>query len=198
MKTIVSSIVLLLLATGTFSQTKKTELYDLVKIFIQDTSEYETVGDWSAIESDAKTVKWTSDHLEMSDDMKINFFMNGLVMITLNGSTYTQGNKLVKWNLMLRGPRAGYTNFNLTSPVLPLMKPKVSLDSLLGKNPYTKTLLKSCDDDPANGFYYFKIKLPQKVTSWIKVAWTCNTGGCKVSIDCYDDWSKQYADLICR
>lgn len=198
MKIIVSSIVLLLLATFAFSQTKKTELYNLVKVFVQDTSEYETVGDWSANETDAKTVKWTSDHLEMSDDMKINFFMKGLALITLNGKTYSDENNPAKWNVMLRGPRAGYTNFNITSPVLTKMKVKPNIDSLLGSNPLTKILLKKCEINPAKGFYYYQIKLPGKVTSWMKIAWDCNNSGCTISIDCYDSWSKQYANLNCR
>src|SRR5690606_3378405 len=98
MKALAFSILYLFSFTFSIAQTKPVELYDLIKIFVQDTSEYETVGDWMAGEPDAKTVKWTSDQLEMSDDMKINFFMKGLVLVTLNGNIFQTNTKPLAWN----------------------------------------------------------------------------------------------------
>lgn len=192
MKNLLSSLFLLLLLGNTsFSQTKQVELYDLLKKFIPDSSEYSSVGDWSVGNPSAFPVKWNENRIVMSDDMKINFYRTGIANITLNGKTYG------KWTVMLRGPRAGFTNFNISSPNSTDIKAKQTIDNVLGKKDYTYTLLKSCDANPNSGYYYYQLKIAKKPTSWLKIAWTCKNGDCKMSLDCYDDGSKQYADLNC-
>jgi hypothetical protein len=187
MKNLLSSVILLFISTLSFAQTKQVELFDLVKKFIPDSSEYSSVGDWAA----TFPVKWTDDRIMMSDDIKINFYRRGTANITVNGKTYG------KWSVMLRGPRAGFTNFNISSPNSTDIKAKQTIDNILGKKDYTYTLLKSCDANPNAGYYYYQLKIPKKSTSWLKIAWTCKSGDCKMSLDCYDDGSKQYADLTC-
>ena len=197
MKTATSLLLLLLIAGYSFSQTKKTELFDLIKIFVQDSSEYPTTGDWAVGEPKTFPVQWESDRIIMSDDLKINFYRNGTANISVNGKTFNEGSKPAKWNVMLRGPRMGFTSFNITSPYQRNIHPKQTIDSLLQTSAYTYKLLQSCDSKAGAGFYYYQVSIPKKVTSWLKVAWTCKSGTCSVSIDCYDDWSKQYADLNC-
>ena len=197
MKTAVSSLIFLLIATYSFSQTKKTELFDLIKNFVQDSTEYPTTGDWAVEKPKTYPVKWESDRIVMSDDMKINFYRKGTANISVNGKTFNDGASPAKWNVMLRGPRMGFISFNITSPYLKNLYQKITIDSLLNTKQYSYKLLKSCDSKPDGGFYYYQLSIPKKVTSWLKVAWACKSGACSVSIDCYDDWSKQYADLNC-
>lgn len=196
MKKIFLSTSLLLLGVFAFSQ-KKITLYDLVKKLIQDSTGYESVGDWAVGAPATFPIKWQSDRLEMSDDMKINFFRKGTADISVNGVIYSNENKPVKWNVMLRGPRAGFTSFNISSPFIKTMKPKQQLDSLFGKNSYRYKLLKSCDANAATGFYYYELKIPKKVNAWLRLSWQCKDGGCMLGIDCYDEGSKEFADLTC-
>lgn len=181
-----------------FSQTKKTELYDLIKKLVQDSTIEPIVGDWAVGKPSAYPVQWQADRLEMSDDLTINFFRKGTANITVNGTPYTTGNAPMKWAVMLKGPRMGFTSFTITSGSHPSIKPKTNIDSLFAKQLYTFKLLKSCDKNPSAGFYFYEVHIPKKVTAWIKISWTCNGGLCALTLDCYDDWSKQYATLLCN
>ncbi len=182
----------LLLITGfSFGQAKRIELFDLVKKFIQDSSEYATSGDWAVGHPATYPVKWQADRIEMSDDEKINFFRKGTTDITVKGYS-----SAAKWPVMLKGPRSGFSSFTISSPVGIHFKSK-QIDSLFGKKLYSSQLLLSCNTEAGSGFHYYQLKIPNKVTSWLKVSWLCKSGSCTVSLDCYDDWSKQYADVAC-
>ncbi len=188
---IILSFFSLLLSAATFSQLKKVELYNLVKKLVQDSSGYSTVGDWAVSKPAAFPIKWQADRIEMSDDMKINFFRKGTANITVNGSIP------IKWNVMLKGPRSGFSSFSISSENNKTMKAKTTIDSLFGKKPYSYTLLKDCAAGLSQGFYYYQLKMPKKTMTWIKISWVCSAGNCSLTLDCYDDWSKQYADLSC-
>jgi len=116
-------------------QTKKSDLFNLIKKISLDSSRYESVGDWGISKTSAYPIKWQSDRLEMSDDLKINFFRKGTTKIFINGD------KPYAWAIMLKGARAGYSSFSITSPNLTDTKTKISLDSLFEKNECTYTLL---------------------------------------------------------
>jgi hypothetical protein len=199
MKTATSSLLLLLIATCSFSQTKKTELFDFIKVLVQDSTQYSAsgTGDWAVGSPRTFPVHWESDRIIMSDDMKINFYRKGTVNISVKGKTLNNGATPSKWMLMLRGPRSGYSSFNITSPYKKNIHPKQTIDSLLPAKQYTYKLLQSCDSKTGTGFYYYQLSIPKKVASWLKIEWNCKDAACNVSIYCYDDWSKQYADLNC-
>lgn len=133
----------------------------------------------------------------ISEDEKINFYRKGTASIPVNGKTFTDAGKSTKWNVTLRGPRSGFSNFNISSPFIKNINSKLTIDSLFGMRSYTYKLLQSCDKNSNNGFYYYVLHIPNKITSWLKLTWTCSDMGCSVSLDCYDDWSRQYADLVC-
>jgi hypothetical protein len=173
-------------------QTKKSDLFNLIKKISLDSSRYESVGDWSISKTSAYPIKWQSDRLEMSDDLKINFFRKGTTKISING------NKPYAWTIMLKGARAGYSSFSIISPNLTDIKTKISLDSLFGKNQYTYTLLQNCSSNPVKGFYFYQLNIPKKIMTWLKLSWVCNSASCVLTLDIYDSWSKQYADLNCK
>lgn len=191
MKNIVISFILLITTFSAFSQAKKTELYDLVKNFVADSTLYASPGDWAVGLPATYPVQWKTDRIEMSDDIKINFFRKGTVYITVNGS------KPAKGNIMLRGPRSGFNSFNISLPAYKIGNVKPTIDNLFGKKLYTYKLLQSCNTNSATGFSYYQLLIPKKVISFLKLAWSCKDESCVLNLDCYDDWSKQYAELTC-
>ncbi len=192
MQKIFTLFILLLITGFSFGQVKKIELFDLIKKFVQDSAKYDVSGDWSVGHPATFPVKWQADRIEMSDDEKINFFRKGTADITLNGRNFTG-----KWTVMLMGPRSGFSSFSIASPNISNFRPRQTIDSLFPKKLYSYQLLISCDASSGYGFYYYQIKIPKKVTSWLKVSWLCKEAGCTIILDCYDDWSKQYANLAC-
>lgn len=191
------STLLLLVATHVSAQTKKIEMFDLVKKLSLDSSQYESVGEWGIGSNSTYPIKWNNDRIEMSDDLKINFFRKGSANISINGVTYQQENKSTNWSVMLKGARAGYSSFNISGANLKDIKPKMSIDSLFPKKQFTYKLLQDCSSNLSRGFYYYQFKIPKKATSWLKISWICNSGSCILSLDVYDEFSKQYAELAC-
>ena len=183
---------LLLFTSASFGQVKKINLFDFVKKFIQDSSEFETSGDWAVGHAATYPIKWQSDRIEMSDDMKINFFRKGTADIMFGGR-----NLPGKWTIMIMGPRSGYSSFSIASPNNNSLKPRLTIDSLFGNKLYSAKLLINCDASSGYGFYYYVLKIPKKVTSWIKVSWLCKEPACTVILECYNDWSRQYVNLAC-
>ncbi|WP_460550778.1 hypothetical protein [Ferruginibacter profundus] len=194
-------ILLIVIVCSTFTvtaQAPKTELYDLVKKLLSDSTGYENVGDWAVGAPKKFPVKWKADRLEMSEDTSINFFRMGTVDITLKGRSFIQDKLPVKWNIMLKGPRSGYTSFSIVSaPLCSDMQPKYTLDSVFGKKPFKATLLKSCDTKTISGYYYYELKLPKKDIAYVKLSWVSVNGNTAVRMDCYDAFSKYAAKLDC-
>jgi hypothetical protein len=180
------------------AQSVKTELYDLIKKLLVDSSGYENVGDWAVGSPKKFPVKWKADKIEMSDDTAINFFRMGTAEITIKGKTFMQAGQPVKWSLMLKGPRSGYTSFSMvSSPLSSEMQPKYTLDSIFGKTKYVAKLLKSCDNKNLAGFYFYELKLPKKDIVYIRVSWVSVNGNTALRIDGYDGYSKYAAKLDC-
>ncbi len=197
MKKIIGITNLVLLTSLSFGQAKKTELYDLVKKFMADSTGYGSFGDWAVGSPKTYPVKWQEDRVTMSDDMKINFFRNGTADIAVNGNSYEDAKNTSMWNVMLKGPRSGFTSFTISSPASANILAKPTIDSLFGQKKYSYKLLQSCDKNPASGFYYYQVKIPKKDPEWIKLAWTCKSGNCIIIMDCYGEASKENADLVC-
>lgn len=180
------------------AQPVKTELYDLIKKLLPDSTGFDNVGDWGVGNPKKFPVLWKNDRVEMSPDTSINFFRMGLANITLKNKSYTQDGKLLKWNLLLKGPRAGYTSFSIiSSPMSSSMQPKYNIDSILGKKPFTAKLLKSCDSKLIAGYYYYQLKLPKKDMTYIKLSWISVNGSTALRIDCFDNFSKYAVKLDC-
>ena len=180
------------------AQLPKTELYDLIKKLLTDSTGYDNVGDWSVGKPKKFPVQWKDDKLEMSADTSINFYRMGTVDISIKGRSYMQAGQPVKWNIMLKGPRSGYSSFSMvSSPLSNEMQPKYTLDSVFGKKPFTAKLLKSCDTKTVAGFYYYELKLPKKDIAFLKLSWVTVNGNTAIRIDCFDDFSKYAAKLDC-
>jgi hypothetical protein len=175
------------------SQTTKSELYDLIKKLITDSSGYENVGDWGVKSS----IKWKTENIVMSEDTSINFYRLGTVDITIKGQSFKQGTEAVKWNIMLKGPRMGYTSFSIISSPAKDFQPKYTIDSLFGKKNFMAKLLKSCDAKALSGYYYYEVKLPKKDIAFIKFSWISVNGNTAIRIDCYDNFSKYAVKLDC-
>lgn len=197
MKKLLLCIIACCITLAGSAQSAKTELYDLVKKFMYDSSGYENVGDWAVGEPKKFPVQWKEDRLIMSDDTSINFYRSGTANITIKGKSFMQAGQPVKWNLMLKGPRMGYTSFSIISSPCEEMMPKYTIDSLFGKKPFTSTLLKSCDSKTLTGYYYYELKLPKKDKAFIKFSWISINGKTAIRIDCYDNWSKYAVKLDC-
>lgn len=180
------------------AQTPKTALYDLVKKMLYDSTGYENVGDWAVGNPKKFPVKWKEDRVTMSEDTSINFYRMGTADIVINDRSYMQNGQPVKWNVMLKGPRMGYSSFSIiSSPPCTEMKPQFNIDSLFGKKPYKAKLLKSCDAKTLSGYYYYEVKLPKKDMAYIKISWLSLNGATSMRIDCYDSWSKYAVKLEC-
>ena len=179
------------------AQSAKTELYDLVKKLLYDSTGYENVGDWAVGQPKKFPVKWKADKIEMSPDTSINFYRLGTVDLTMKGHTYMQAGKLVTWNIMLKGARMGYSSFAIISSASSDLQPKYTLDSLFGNKPFKATLLKSCDAKILSGYYYYEVKLPKKDLAFIKISWLSVSGNTAIRLDCFDSWSKYAVKLDC-
>jgi hypothetical protein len=128
-----------------FAQSTKTELYDLIKKLITDSTGYENVGDWAVGQPKKFPVLWKADKIEMSEDTSINFYRLGTINITVKGRSFMQAGQPVKWNILLKGPRMGYSSFSIISSPSSNIQPKFNVDSIFVQKPYTAKLLKSCD-----------------------------------------------------
>ena len=187
----------LYVALVTSAQTGKTELYDFIKKVIPDSTGYENVGDWSVNKPKAFPVKWKTSGIQMSPDTSINFYRAGTADFLINGKSYSTAGKPLTWNILLKGPRMGYSSFSmLTSPSKELPT-KFTLDSLFGQKPFQAKLLKSCDTSPLTGFYYYEVKLPKKDLLFLKLTWLSMNGNTAFRIDGYDSWSSYAAKLAC-
>ncbi|MEQ1797501.1 MAG: hypothetical protein ABL872_06085 [Lacibacter sp.] len=179
------------------AQSAKTELYDLIKKLINDSTGYENVGDWAVGQPKKFPVKWNEDRITMSEDTSINFYRMGTANITMKGRSFMKAGQPVKWNVMLKGPRMGYTSFSIISSSSEEIQPKYIIDSVFGKNPFAAKLLKSCDTKALAGYYYYEVKLPKKDLAFIKLSWLSVNGNTAIRIDCYDNWSKYAVKLDC-
>lgn len=84
-------VAFLLISGSGFAQTKKVELFDLVKMLVQDTSEYSMIGDWAVNSASKYPVKWGDKRYQYGEDLNINFYRNGTANIAINGKTFTTG-----------------------------------------------------------------------------------------------------------
>ena len=180
------------------AQTGRTELYDLIKKLLYDSTGYENVGDWAVGKPAKYPIKWKADKIEMSNDTSINFYRAGVPEIMIKGRTYMQAAQPVKWNIMLKGARMGYSSFSIISSASNEMQPKYTLDSLFGKKPFQAKLIKSCDTKPISGYYYYEVKLPKKDLAFIKISWLSVNGNTAIRLDCFDSWSKYAVKLECK
>lgn len=185
------------LASAT-AQVPKTELYDLVKKLLYDSTGYENVGNWAVGQPKKYPVSWKADRIEMSEDTSINFYRMGTANVTVNGKAVPASGQGPGWNVMLKGPRMGYASFSILSPAFAGLHPKLTLDSVFGSRPYTAKLLKSCDTKPLLGYYYYEVKIPKKDIAYIKLSWLTVNGNTALRIDGYDSWSKYAVKLDCR
>jgi hypothetical protein len=194
-------IILYILISGStftaYAQSPKTELYDLIKKLMTDSSTYESVGDWAVGEPKKFPITWQADKLIMSEDTSINFYRLGTAAITLKGRNFMQADQPVKWNIMLKGPRMGYTSFSIISSPSTDIQPKYNIDSVFGKKTFTAKLLKSCDAKTLSGYYYYEVKIPKKDVVFIKVSWISLNGKTAIRIDGFDNWSKYAVKLDC-
>jgi hypothetical protein len=193
-------ILYLLLCSGSIivtAQSAKTELYELVKKIITDSTGYPNVGDWAAGNAKNYPVKWKEDRIIMSEDTSINFYRTGTADITIKNKSFIQAGKPVVWNLMLKGPRMGYTSFAIISSPTTEMQPKFTIDSVFGKKLFIAKLLKSCDAKTLSGYYYYELKLPKKDVVYIKFSWISVNGNTAMRIDCYDKGSEYAVKLDC-
>lgn len=197
MKLLILYILISCSTVAATAQSPKTELYDLIKKLLADSTGDENVGDWAVGQPKKFPVKWKDDRVEMSDDTSINFFRKGTVDIIVKGRGFMQAGQPVKWNIMLKGPRMGYTSFSIISSSSSEMKPVFNIDSVFGKKSFTVKLLKSCDARSVTGYYYYELKLPKKDIAFIKLSWLSLNGNTAMRIDCYDNWSKYAVKLDC-
>jgi hypothetical protein len=198
MKKIFLAAIAAFIAITTQAQLPKTELYDLIKKFLYDSTGYENAGDWAVGQPKKFPVKWKEDKITISDDTAINFYRLGNADITLKGKSFAQPlNKPANWTIMLKGPRMGYTSFSIISSPSKDLATKYTIDSLFGNKPFTAKLLKSCDAKDLTGYYYYEVKLPKKDVAFIKFSWLSVNGNTAIRIDCYDSWSKYAIKLDC-
>ena len=194
MRKLFHSVLFFCLSINLYPQSKTISLYDFMYKLAPDSGKHAT-GDWSVGKPAFVSIKWKNNRIEMSEDMKINFFREGAITLSVNGVVYqNMQNKPIGWYLMLRGPRSGFTNYLIMGMGNNSFKPML-IDSLLGKKRYTYQLLKTCSG--TQGFYYYQLKFPKKDPLWMKLSWMYGNSGVTLRIEVYDDGSKSFADLNC-
>jgi len=188
MKKIFNLALLIAAFYAAHSQSRPGDLYTLVKKLSLDT--LEDMRDWGVGQPSLYPVKWDKDNVTMSDDIKINFFRTGWANIaTKSGNTSCK--------VMIYGPRSGFNSYMILGTVVKDYHSKPTLDSVLGKNPYSAKLLKACDKSDAGGFYYYELKLPKKSLIWVKLTYVCNAAGCSVRLTQYNEYTKADVKLDC-
>lgn len=198
MKKLILSILLSGITIMVVAQSNKTNMYDFIKMLLYDSTGFENVGDWQLSENKKFPVTWKDDRVIMSDDTSINFYRRGIADIVLNNRSFKQAGQPVKWNIMLKGARSGYSSFSMLSSPSNEIQSKWSVDSLFGNKPFKAKLLKSCDTKPLIGYYYYEVKIPKKDIVYLKISWLTVNGNTALRIDGYDSWSKYAVKLECR
>ena len=79
----------LFLCCGLTATAQKTELYDLLKKIIPDSTGYENVGDWAVGKPKLFPIRWKEDRLIMSEDTSINFYRLGTADMSIMAVSYT-------------------------------------------------------------------------------------------------------------
>lgn len=193
-------IIVLLLISGFCCSAKpqaKTELYELVKKLITDSTGYENIGDWAVGQPKKYPVNWKSDRIEMSPDTSINFFRMGTAELLVNGRTLTQSGQPAKWSIMLKGPRMGYGSFSiLSTPGAPLGA-KPTLDSVFGKRSFRAKLLRACAAQAVAGYHFYELKIPGKDLVFLKLSWIAMNNHTALRVDVFDAYSRHAAKLAC-
>lgn len=192
MRSILAIAFLLFYFSNVYSQ--KTELYDLVNKLIPDSSGHENVGSWGIGKSRIYPVAWKANHIERSKDTSINFFRSGVTDVAIRKKSVTSP---AKWTVMIKGARNGYTSFSIVSPPSKNLQPVISLDSIFGVKPFKVQLLKTCKKSRLSGFNYYKLKIPRKDESFLKVSWKTNNGKTVLRLDGYAGRSRNTVDLKC-
>lgn len=193
----VYAILLVLLTTTSAHAQKQVELFNLVQSLVPDSSEYSAVGDWAVGKPSTYAVKWESDRVTMSDDININFFRKGIAHIAIKGSPIVVAGKSVPWNVMIKGPRAGFSSFTISGTAHKSFSSKTTIDSLFLKNTFTAKLLQRCNKSAAAGFYFYELRIPGKEVAFLKISYRCSGDACSLRLDGYDDWSRKDAVLTC-
>ncbi len=197
MKKLLFYLALSCIGLATSAQSPKTDLYDLLVKLMYDSNGYENVGDWAVGKPKKFPVQWKADRIEMSDDTSINFFRTGTTNISIKGRSYQQAGVPVKWNIMLKGPRMGYSSYSIISSPSKDLKPRYTIDSLFGERSFKARLIKSCDHKELAGYYYYEVKIPKKDPVFMKLSWLSVQGNTAIRIDTYDGWSKYAVKLDC-
>lgn len=181
------------------AQLPRIEMYDLIKKLACDSTGYENIGDWAVGNPKKFPVKWKEDRIIMSDDTAINFYRIGTAAISIKNKTFADAlHSPVKWNVMLKGPRMGYSSFSIISSPSKELAPAFTIDSLFGNKPFTAKLLKKCDNKTISGYYYYEVKFPKKDLLYIKCTWFTVNGNTALRIDAYDSWSRYAVKLDCN
>ncbi|MCW3114217.1 MAG: hypothetical protein JWR18_2613 [Segetibacter sp.] len=179
------------------AQPGKTDLYDLIKKLLYDSTGYENVGDWAVEKPGKFPVVWKADKIEMSPDTSINFYRLGTADLAIRGKSFMQSGQPIKWNIMLKGARSGYSSFSIISSASKDLQPRYTIDSIFRPKLFKAKLLKSCDAKDLSGFYYYELKVPKKDLAYIKLSWLSMNGSTAIRIDCFDSWSKYAVKLNC-
>lgn len=197
MKKLTLSILMCCITIIISAQSPKTDMYDFIKKLLSDSTGFENVGDWAVGYPKKFPVIWKADNIVMSEDTSINFYRLGTADITINNRTFMNAGHPIKWNIMLKGPRSGYSSFSIISSPSSEMQPKYNIDSLFKNKPFRAKLLNSCDTKPLMGYYYYEVKIPKKDIAYLKISWLTVNGSTALRIDCYDSWSKYAVKLAC-
>ena len=139
---------------ATWAQVSKIELYNLIQKLWMDSTGYSNIGDWDISKAQKIPIKWKEDRIIMSDDTSINFYRLGSLDIQIGGQSFMLNGQPVKWQIMLKGPRMGFSSFSIISTASKELLGKYTLDSLLRDKQYSAKLLKKCDARALAGYYY--------------------------------------------
>lgn len=153
------------------------ELYDLINLFAPSKSFDYGLYDWRT-EASNPNINWLTEGIKMGNS---DFYRNGEVVVSVNKKTSNCLRKNLepcKWRLSLTGPRGGYTSFEISSVNSQEMD-IMSLNELF-KGRIFKYNLVAQDDEGKT----YEVMFPNKKPIKIKIAWSCGSGGCSLTIKC--------------
>lgn len=161
-------------------ETSPIELYDLINLFTPEYSEYGILSEWNT-EANNKDIIWLTKGIEMYG---LGFYRNGEVAVTINKQELiclSYRSYPCKWDIILTGPRPGYTSFSISGVNHRDLDP-MTLDEMFKGREFTKQLIKKEDYTET-----YKVIFPKKNPLRMEISWSCGSAGCSLSIDCETD-----------
>ncbi|WP_305042827.1 hypothetical protein [Geoalkalibacter sp.] len=169
--------------------TTSIEMVELIEMLMPPQGEAEALGDWSWGAQPGSPITWATTGIEEAtpEEHKAGYPYRrvGKAVLDIDEKpTHQILEKNVvpgKWNIILLGPRGGFTRVILNTFTGGELGGGMLLKSLETQLPSRHYRCKP--DSISSGNEVFVVEVPGKKPIWINEEWSCGSGGCGVSLD---------------